>query len=386
MLLTVCRGPRYLGVPFVASLILFLSLASSARGLSISVPSPGNCTLPSVVAVSTSDNHCFDVVVRDPANAPISGSSVDVTFSTTPDFCDTQVHSLNSVFASTNASGVAHFCVCGSITNQSCTATISADGVMLGSRVARSVESTRITIAYSGTINGQTASYSTMIDQNAATGHVVRDDTGINSITAIFCRWHKKDPGKWNHSRPCCKETDSIEQLGPGPFDLVTVWRESTDSLTVSHHFTSAMSGDSLLNLADTAVWSGTAPGYASGSVIIVDPFVEHWSQVGPGHTRGIYTETYRVDGVPHTVSVVEDLTYPGPVELLREYTNTVSNFTVQYNSGAQTEHSEYDEKITPVVSGGSTPTPALGFGALIALVASMMILMLVVTRRHLFV
>ena len=101
------------------------------------VPSPPNCSLPASVTLSGTGNCCFTVTVRDFNNVVIPGSVVRVDFgSCTVGFCATQPPGLtvgsNYAETVTLASGLANFCICGTLTG-SCTATIYADGVAIGS-------------------------------------------------------------------------------------------------------------------------------------------------------------------------------------------------------------------------------------------------------------
>lgn len=99
------------------------------------VPSPANSTCPSVVTVAADGTCCFDVVVRDFAGIPIPGATVVVDFGTCAvSFCPAQPPGItvigNTVLATTNALGVARFCICATFT-PACTASIYADGVLL---------------------------------------------------------------------------------------------------------------------------------------------------------------------------------------------------------------------------------------------------------------
>jgi hypothetical protein len=99
------------------------------------VPSPSNSVCPPAVFITPNATCCFDVIVRDAANVPIPGSSVLVDFGTCPvTFCPAQPPGItifgNGVIATTDASGKAHFCICGTFTGP-CTATIRADGVTI---------------------------------------------------------------------------------------------------------------------------------------------------------------------------------------------------------------------------------------------------------------
>jgi hypothetical protein len=105
---------------------------------SIGVPSPANSTCPSAATLGPDGKCCFDVIVRDQANNPISGSVVVVEFgSCALAFCANQPLGVvvnagaNTARVVTDASGQAHVCVCVSNQPPLCTATLSADGIQL---------------------------------------------------------------------------------------------------------------------------------------------------------------------------------------------------------------------------------------------------------------
>jgi hypothetical protein len=106
------------------------------------------------VTVSSNGATCFDVTVRDFANAPVAGATVAVNLGAcSVTFCPTQVHTGNTVSATTDASGVAHFCICATVSG-SCNAQISADGIVLCSPAVSQVCTSAVpqTMSYQGVL------------------------------------------------------------------------------------------------------------------------------------------------------------------------------------------------------------------------------------------
>ena len=100
-----------------------------------SVPSPADSDCPVAIGLANDGSSCFSVVVRDFAHNPIAGSTVAIDFgSCLLEFCPTQPPGVtivgSTVSSVTDGAGGAAFCICACV-NQSCTATISADGVTL---------------------------------------------------------------------------------------------------------------------------------------------------------------------------------------------------------------------------------------------------------------
>src|SRR5262245_23169060 len=94
------------------------SLALAVCRADAAVPSPATSTCPSSVFLTSDGSCCFDVIVRDAANNPVPGSTVDVDFGACRvSFCPEQPPGItvqgNGVIATTDAAGVAHFCICG---------------------------------------------------------------------------------------------------------------------------------------------------------------------------------------------------------------------------------------------------------------------------------
>ena len=141
----------------ICSVLFAVSLMGGglAAGASqAAVPDPAHSTCPTTVTVSSNGATCFDVTVRDFANAPIAGSNVAVNLGACAvTFCPTQVHSGNTVSATTDASGVAHFCICATLSG-SCNAQISADGISLCSPAVSQVCISTVpqTMSYQGVL------------------------------------------------------------------------------------------------------------------------------------------------------------------------------------------------------------------------------------------
>src|SRR5262245_28880769 len=114
-------------------LVFALVASLLARRAGADVPAPPNCTCPSVVTLSNGSSCCFDVVIRDNLNNPVPGSLVRITFGgCTVSLCPSPPLTVGSNYVETltNNFGVAHFCVCGSVTG-SCTSVIAADGLVI---------------------------------------------------------------------------------------------------------------------------------------------------------------------------------------------------------------------------------------------------------------
>lgn len=105
-------------------------------------PDPARSICPQFVSVSPDSTCCFDVIVRDFANNPVPGSFVRVGFENCPGLtlCSTQPPGIvivgQGVATQTDATGRAHFCICGNVA-ASCPATITADGVVLCQKEVR---------------------------------------------------------------------------------------------------------------------------------------------------------------------------------------------------------------------------------------------------------
>jgi hypothetical protein len=338
--------------------VALFSLASTARA---QAPDPAHSTLPASVPVSFGGTHCFDVIVRDVSNNPLAGVQVAVVISGAANYCTSGGNS-----ATTDATGKAHFCICAALHDPAATATIIAGKITLGSRPASNVEVSKQTITYTGTINSLAANYNAVQTENPATMHVIRNDSNLAPGIAVCCLFHPRGKGGlgWKHST-LDKGRFSLDLLVPsgGPVDHVCQWIEGADTLKLAHHYSWTLQGDSVMNISDAAVWSGKCPTYSLSNTITVDPLVDLWHQVGAGHVQKSYAETYRVDGTPHTLTAVCDITYPGSSTIGSDYAEAASNFSIAYNSGAQTEHVEYDTKIVAV-----TATPALSVWGLILL------------------
>jgi len=120
--------------------LAFVLVASGPIALAVStaeaaVPSPATSTCPASVFLTSDGACCFDVIVRDVAGNPVPGSTVNVDFGDCRvTLCPVQPPGItiqgNGVIASTDAAGVAHICICGTIKGQ-CDATIRADGILL---------------------------------------------------------------------------------------------------------------------------------------------------------------------------------------------------------------------------------------------------------------
>ena len=117
------------------SLIVIGLALSAVSGAAAAVPDPANSTCPATVTIAPDGSCCFDVIVRDAANNPVAGSTVNVDFGACPvTFCPAQPPGVtvvgNGVNVVTDATGRAHICICASFTGP-CSATIRADGVTL---------------------------------------------------------------------------------------------------------------------------------------------------------------------------------------------------------------------------------------------------------------
>ena len=111
-----------------AALALALSIVGTATTHATGVPDPSTSTVPTPLTVSPSGTACFDIIIRDLASNPVTGVGVHIDFgSCSPSFCPAQSHSGNIVSAVTDASGVAHFCICASIASP-CTTIVTVDG------------------------------------------------------------------------------------------------------------------------------------------------------------------------------------------------------------------------------------------------------------------
>lgn len=126
----------------ICSLAVVLALLGGAAGTSraqFQVPSPSACSVPAFVTTTSGGTDYFQVIVRDQSNTPIAGSTVVVDFNTCgASLCASQPPGQtlngNKIIVTTNASGVALFSICGTLSGPPCTTTISADGTTLGNR------------------------------------------------------------------------------------------------------------------------------------------------------------------------------------------------------------------------------------------------------------
>jgi hypothetical protein len=118
----------------LAVVALSVIVESEARA-GIGVPFPPNSTCPPAVTTSVDGSCCFDVIVHDFNNCPMSNSDVVIDFGTcVASFCPSQPPGItvigNTVLAVTNPLGVAHFCICATFTPP-CSARIYASGTFL---------------------------------------------------------------------------------------------------------------------------------------------------------------------------------------------------------------------------------------------------------------
>jgi hypothetical protein len=140
------------------SMILALSMLATGMAYA-AVPDAAHSTCPGTVTVSSGGTVCFDVTVHDAGNNPVTGSTVIVNFgSCGVTFCPTQPHTGSSVFAVTNAQGVAHYCICATL-SAPCTSAITADGIPLCSNVS--------TVETCGSQVPSTMSYQGVLSDNA---------------------------------------------------------------------------------------------------------------------------------------------------------------------------------------------------------------------------
>jgi hypothetical protein len=122
---------RMMARSFMAIGLTLLAVSQANAAL----PNPATSTCPPAVFITPNATCCFDVIVHDAANNPVAGSTVVVDFGSCPvTFCPAQPPGItvvgNGVSTIADASGKAHFCICGTFTGP-CTATIRADGVVL---------------------------------------------------------------------------------------------------------------------------------------------------------------------------------------------------------------------------------------------------------------
>jgi hypothetical protein len=126
---------RLMARSFMAIGLTLLAFSQAYAG----PPSAANSICPPAVFVTPNATCCFDVIVRDAANNPVAGSSVVVDLGACPvTFCPAQPPGItvigNSVNTTADASGRAHFCICGTFTGP-CTTRIIADGILLCSNI-----------------------------------------------------------------------------------------------------------------------------------------------------------------------------------------------------------------------------------------------------------
>jgi hypothetical protein len=137
--LYVTLGDNFSGMPKDPNEGFFLDIALQPCTSLGKLPSPITTTLPHYAFVAANGSCCFDAVMRDSSGVPMPNvpvaanfSGCDVTFCPKQDPAVTVDPVAKTATATTDASGVVHFCVCGSF-SAPCTATLSADGVLLGS-------------------------------------------------------------------------------------------------------------------------------------------------------------------------------------------------------------------------------------------------------------
>ena len=119
----------------ITGTLILIGLTLCAVGQAHAIPDPANSSCPTAATVAPNGSCCFDVVVRDANNAPQPGTTVVIDFGACPvTFCPAQPPGLtvigNTVSTTTDAIGVAHFCICATVTLP-CNAVITADGVFL---------------------------------------------------------------------------------------------------------------------------------------------------------------------------------------------------------------------------------------------------------------
>lgn len=113
--------------------LIAIALVLVSVGLThAALPDPAMSICPTTVWVADDGSCCFDVTVRNSAGLPIPGAVVVVDFGTcVMTFCPPLPPVLSAL---TNATGVAHFCICATVT-EACTATIVANGIVLCSSI-----------------------------------------------------------------------------------------------------------------------------------------------------------------------------------------------------------------------------------------------------------
>jgi hypothetical protein len=141
-------------------------------------------------------------------------------------------------------------------------------------------------------------------------------------------------------------------------YTVVETWTYPTSEVVqLNQTVTSTLCGDSLC-LTVNGTWSGTEPTEPDGTTFTILPYTEEWEQIGPGHVRMTYQETYEIDGVPRTVQVQKDFTYAGSAELTKQQSRHCSNIVVTHNAITNTKHYESDNSFGVFV-------PAMGPAAL---------------------
>jgi len=133
---------------------------------------------------------------------------------------------------------------------------------------------------------------------------------------------------------------------------LTSTWTdEISNTLTLNQDVSSSLSGDTLRNVQVTGTWSGNCLEVPSDTTLTIDPLHELWHQIGPGHVRVTYTETYRISGTPHLLNVVKDLTYSGGWTLPSDEVFSVANISTFYNPATQIQHDEDDLSLAPAAA-----------------------------------
>jgi len=119
--------------------LVAMALMLVASPVFAALPDPSHSSCPPTVFLTPGATCCFDVVVRDAIGQPVPGSIVHVDFGACPViFCPAQPPGVtivgNGANVTANAAGIAHFCLCATFTPP-CTATVTADGILLCSNI-----------------------------------------------------------------------------------------------------------------------------------------------------------------------------------------------------------------------------------------------------------
>ncbi len=131
------RNRTAMGIIISGLIVIGATILAVGQAMAQILPSvlnPQSSTCPTAVTMATDGSSCFDVIVKDIGGNPVWGSNVSIDFGyCSEELCPTQPVGItrtgNFVSALTDASGVAHFCICGCITSY-CTADIFVDGVV----------------------------------------------------------------------------------------------------------------------------------------------------------------------------------------------------------------------------------------------------------------